>query len=98
MFSSHPTAYIILDTSIFIVCEGTRNKVLRSVFWLLVTANVSNSPILLALMVEAIRSFETSVLTRATRRQIPGTAFFPVTAVKTSFLHSINWLGSVAEM
>jgi hypothetical protein len=39
---------------------------------LLVTANVvPSSPILVTLMMEAIRSFETSVLIRATRRNIP---------------------------
>jgi hypothetical protein len=39
---------------------------------LLVTANVvSSSPILVTLMMEAIRSSETSVLTIATQRSIP---------------------------
>jgi hypothetical protein len=43
-----------------------------SVLQLLVTADVvPTSPILLTLMMEAIRSFETSVLTRATWRNIP---------------------------
>jgi hypothetical protein len=45
---------------------------LRSVGRLLATANVvPSSPILVTLMVEAILSSETSVLTRATRRSIP---------------------------
>jgi hypothetical protein len=44
---------------------------LRSVLRLLVTANVvPSSPILVELMMEAKRSSETSVLTRATRRHI----------------------------
>jgi hypothetical protein len=43
----------------------------RCVLQLLVTANVPQSPILVPLRMEAIRSAETSVLTGATRRHIP---------------------------
>jgi hypothetical protein len=38
---------------------------------LLVTVNVPSSPILVTLMMEALISSETSVLTRAMRRNIP---------------------------
>jgi hypothetical protein len=45
---------------------------LRSVLQLLITTNyVPSSPILVTLMIEALSSYETSVLTRATRRKIP---------------------------
>jgi hypothetical protein len=52
--------------------EGSAYVFLRSVRRLLVTANVvSRSPILVILAMEVLRSSETSVLTRTTRRNIP---------------------------
>jgi hypothetical protein len=58
-----------LSASVIMV---TRNVFLRSVFRLLVTTSVvPSSPILVILMTEAPSFSETSVLTRATRRNIP---------------------------
>jgi hypothetical protein len=44
---------------------------LCSLLWLLVTDNVLSLLILVTLIMEALSSSETSVLTRATRRNIP---------------------------
>jgi hypothetical protein len=69
--SEESSAYIIRETRIGEL--GTTLLVfLRSVGRLLVIANVvSSSPILVSLMKKALSSSETSVLTRATRRNIP---------------------------
>jgi hypothetical protein len=51
-----------------------RNSIvfIRTVLWLLVTANVSSSLILITQMMEAIRSSEKSILTRITWHNIQG--------------------------
>jgi hypothetical protein len=49
----------------------SNRRTLRSVRRLLVTANVPSSTILVTLMMEALSSSETSVLTIATRPNIP---------------------------
>jgi hypothetical protein len=57
---------------------------------LLVTANIPSSPILSTLIVDTIRFFETSVLAGATLHPFQKTAFFIVTAVRTSDLNNHN--------
>jgi hypothetical protein len=55
------------DTILQVLCE----LFLRSVLRLIVTANVHSSPIVVTLRMKAIRSSEMSILTRATRHNIP---------------------------
>jgi ABC-type uncharacterized transport system substrate-binding protein len=59
---------------------------LQSVLQLRVTDDVSSSPILVTLTMEAIRSSETLALTTETLRNIKETEFFTVIAVETSNL------------
>jgi hypothetical protein len=63
----------LIRTDVSEECNGSIIRNSSSVFRLLVTANVVPSfVILVTCMMVAIRSSDTSVLTRATRRYIPG--------------------------
>jgi hypothetical protein len=60
-----------LGTTLAVTSNRRTHVFLRSVRRLLVTAKVPSSPILVTLMMEALLSSKTSVLTRATLRNIP---------------------------
>jgi hypothetical protein len=64
---------------------------LHSVRRLLITANVPSSPILISLMMEVLHSSETSVLIRATWRNIPEDGILHSHCRETSNLSEVAW-------
>jgi hypothetical protein len=81
----HPSAITGLETTF-----------LHSVRRLLVAASVvPSSPILVTLMKETLGSFETSVLTRATRRNIPEDT---ILQIRSEIVYNCHWVIRGTEM
>jgi hypothetical protein len=65
---------------------------LCSVRWLLLTAKVLSSPMLVTRMMEALLSSRTSVLLRATRRNITELSITDKLSIQIKCLHNLNEL------
>jgi hypothetical protein len=57
---------------------------------ILVTGNVPSSLILFTLMIQAIRTSETSILTTATRYHIPEDCILQINIIREIFIYNIN--------